>query len=229
MTEFIRIRCPRCLTDGQAPPELERLLCPVCATTSVWRQCGDCGQRHLVVEGEGFLCPNLTAQAPSAAPQLVSPQLVSPPLVSPPLVSPPLDIAYQVPARRSGVRPLLVIVAMAALAAAVALVVLVVLRSRDDEGADGARRTVEEVVRDAVEDNPAASEQACGQVALFGTDRTKVLEMLDSLPKESRDPLVESWRQRGEQEGWLPAEATTWQFPELRRAIVALLDECVSG
>jgi len=118
---------------------------------------------------------------------------------------------------------------MLALAAAVAVVVLVVLRSRDDEGADGARRTVEQVVREAVEDNPTAREQACGQVALLGTDRTKVLEMLDSLPKESRDPLVESLRQRGEEEGWLPAEATTWQFPELRRAIVALLDECLSG
>jgi len=84
-------------------------------------------------------------------------------------------------------------------------------------------------IREAVEDNPTAREQACGQVALLGTDRTKVLEMLDSLPKESRDPLVESLRQRGEEEGWLPAEATTWQFPELRRAIVALLDECLSG
>lgn len=235
MSEMVPLRCPRCLTDGQAPAELERLVCPVCESILAWGECGYCGGRHLGVEGEPLSCPNgpTVPVAPSFAsplsrPTATPPSAALPPTAPAPLGGPVIPGAQGLterPEKRSRRTVFLVLAVVVAVAAAVVAFILI----RSDDDGSGARRSVEQVVRESLESNPDALGMACEQVSVLGGDRAKVTEMLDSLPANTRDAMVESLRQRGEQEGWLPDEATTWQFPELRLAILTLFDECASN
>jgi hypothetical protein len=95
MEPMSTIRCPRCLTEGQAPAELERLLCPVCSTVLRRATCSACGQVHVVEESNpAFTCPVTgiqlmvvggTLQPTSAAAAAPPP----PPPAPPPAPSPP--------------------------------------------------------------------------------------------------------------------------------------------
>lgn len=118
-------------------------------------------------------------------------------------------------------------VGLIVLAAVVAVAVFLIVRNG---AGDAAPRTVEEVVRAELDKNPDARAEACGEIEVLGpANQGSILEIIDSLPPETRDSFVETLRQRGRDEGWLPPEAVSWQFPEVRRAIVALIAACGGG
>jgi hypothetical protein len=93
MAPMSTIRCPRCLTEGQAPTDLDRLLCPVCSTVLRRAACSACGQVHVIEESNpAFTCPVMgvelmvvggTLQPTSAAAAAPPPPPAPPPPASP--------------------------------------------------------------------------------------------------------------------------------------------------
>jgi hypothetical protein len=184
--------------------------------------CPECGERHVIDEAATeTTCPVTGARLEITGGILVVPTTPPPPAPAghpPPVPEVPLEEKAEPPVRRS----LLIAAVAIALVAIIVVVVLLVVRSGDDQGAAGT--SVRAVVVQQLDASQEGAQTACQAVRSFGKDRKTLVQMLDQMPAQAQSNLVDTMRTQGG--SWLPPESADWGFPELRRALVTLWDEC---
>jgi len=104
--------------------------------------------------------------------------------------------------------------------AVIAVVVIVAVRSGGNEGSS----SVQSVVVDQLDASDQDAQTACQAVRSFATDRATLVNLLDKMPAQAQDSLVQTMRSQGGT--WLPPESADWGFAEVRLALVTLWDEC---
>jgi len=269
MAELEMIRCPQCLTDGQAPADLPRMQCPVCRAISSRQHCPLCGGGHLVLDGtDTITCPvhqttvhldgspvgatpaAPVAPEPPAAPTMAPPPAMPPPVAAPapepaaggwstgapavppsaipgavdPSGPPPAYVAGE-PAASSGSRfPKFLVPAIVAAVVVIAAVVIGIFVLSGDDSTDPA--SIPDAVKKELDANPSQVANACAQVQVFGPSREQLQQMLESLPDAQQQSLLDTLRDQGERESWLPEGAEAWTFADLQAGLLALYDEC---
>jgi hypothetical protein len=116
-------------------------------------------------------------------------------------------------------RTLLIVLGAVLVVAIVVVVVLLLTRSNDDSPA-----TVEGYVAEQLSASDQNVEAACGAIHSFAADRAGLVRLLDTMPVQARNSLVQTLRTQGG--SWLPPESADWGYPEFRRGLLAVWDEC---
>jgi hypothetical protein len=135
-----------------------------------------------------------------------------------PGVPPVPEAPPEAPAPRSR-RGLLIVAAAVLLVAIVVVVVLLVSRSDEEGGA-----SVQVLVIEQLDASTQNAQTACQAVRSFATDRATLVRILDQMPAQAQESLVQTMRTQGG--SWLPPESADWGFAEVRLGLVTLWDEC---